>query len=338
LQLYHTKLEQLNTLTNRINTLTRTLGAAYFAPDILQPTPALDEDETSAPLDIKDVTPERFARLEKELVRGKAEVRQRLAALHSTFVHIDWLYAELGMEIPTPSDQPQPSSSSTLSVPAVGLTSRPPSSVGFHVNINSDPFLSTPTPTPLGRGLSVQTGLLFSSISPASTATSSSPPSPNEIDSAHMTVLARFAETYAAAETEGRVLRDGEGLEGVEPTPALLEWSERTLTMLENTKRRREAQIQALYDQLEALWRRLGVSEADMDGFVDAHQGSTEAVVRAYEEELECMLELKRERMGVFVENARQEIEKLWDELMVGEDERADFAPFADGARSFHMY
>ena len=43
------------------------------------------------------------------------------------------------------------------------------------------------------------------------------------------------------------------------------------------------------------------------------------------------MMELKRERMGTFVENARAEITKLWDDLMVGQEERADFAPFADG-------
>ena len=43
------------------------------------------------------------------------------------------------------------------------------------------------------------------------------------------------------------------------------------------------------------------------------------------------MLELKRERMGAFVESAREEIVKLWDELMIGEEEKADFAPFIDG-------
>ena len=86
-----------------------------------------------------------------------------------------------------------------------------------------------------------------------------------------------------------------------------------------------------MYDQLEGLWRRLGVGEADMDAFVEEHRGSTDETVRQYEEELERMLELKRERMGVFVSNAREEIVRLWDDLMVGEDERADFAPFIDG-------
>ena len=86
-----------------------------------------------------------------------------------------------------------------------------------------------------------------------------------------------------------------------------------------------------MYDQLEALWKRLGVSEAEMDEFVEAHRGSTELTIQAYEAELDRMLELKRERMSTFIENARAEIIKLWDDLMVGEEERRDFAPFADG-------
>ena len=43
------------------------------------------------------------------------------------------------------------------------------------------------------------------------------------------------------------------------------------------------------------------------------------------------MLELKRERMAEFVENARAEITKLWEELMLGDDERAEFAAYYDG-------
>lgn len=121
------------------------------------------------------------------------------------------------------------------------------------------------------------------------------------------------------------------GLEGVEPTPALLAWAEHTQHELDTLKRKRESHIQAMYDQLESLWKRMSVPEREMDGFVEANRGSTEETIRAYEEELDRMLELKRERMSTFVENARAEIEKLWEDLMVGETERADFAPFADG-------
>jgi len=164
--------------------------------------------------------------------------------------------------------------------------------------------------------------LLFTSTTPDS----------SEDETAHQRIFARFVAQLDEADDElaGRCA----GLEGVEPTPGLLAWAEATRGSLEDLQRRREAHIQAMYDQLEGLWRRLGVPDDAMDGFVDAHRGSTEETIREYEAELERMLELKRERMSAFVENARGEIAKLWDELLVSEEERGDFTPYYDGERS----
>jgi protein regulator of cytokinesis 1 len=72
-QIYHTKLEQLTTLTNRLNALARRLGSSYFTTDILRPTVSAEEDPNN-PNALRDVMPERFAKLEKELVRGKGEM------------------------------------------------------------------------------------------------------------------------------------------------------------------------------------------------------------------------------------------------------------------------
>lgn len=158
-------------------------------------------------------------------------------------------------------------------------------------------------------------------------------------DADHRNVFARFVVRLEEAEAHGEPIEGTHvGLEGVDPTPALTAWAESLRVELEDTKRRRETQIQAMYDQLEALWRRLGVPDDSMDGFVEEHRGSTEENVKAYEDELERMLDLKREKMGTFIGNARKEIVKLWDDLMVGEEERADFSPFADGAshETFH--
>jgi len=127
------------------------------------------------------------------------------------------------------------------------------------------------------------------------------------------------------------------GLDGVEPTPGLLTWAAALHSSLEDIKRRRESHIQAMYDQLECLWKRLGVAESDMDAFVENHRGSTEETIQEYEEELERMLELKQERMSTFVESAREEILRLWDDLLIGEEERADFAPFADGKNQISL-
>ncbi|KAF8201205.1 microtubule associated protein-domain-containing protein [Mycena galopus ATCC 62051] len=257
-QLYHTKLEQITTLRNRLSALLRTLGGEFYSQDIM------DDDG-----EYRDVTPERFSKLEKELVRGKGEVAKRLAHLSDTFIQIDWLYTELGIAPPISDDSCSPSTSMRSSI--------------------DDPFLA-----------------------------------PSATEAAHYRILADFIEQASSLpeDTPPRL--------EVEPTHALITWAMDLRASLEDTKRRRETHIQAMYDQLEGLWRRLGVADADMDAFVEAHRGSTEETVGEYEEELERMLELKRERMGAFVGSAREEIEKLWDELMVGEEERGQWFPFFD--------
>ncbi|GLB41020.1 putative microtubule associated protein (MAP65/ASE1 family) [Lyophyllum shimeji] len=310
-QVYHTKFEQLTTLTNRIKGLARTLGNEYFAQDVLEPTIAQGDDPHNLNVNY-DVTPERFLKLEKELVRGKAEVNKRLQQLSATLVQIDWLYTELGIPPPALDDLPSASNTNFLGV-SLSTSVRSSSSS----STSSDPFaISTPTPSSRTKPL---TPLFFQDDTP--------PPGTD-----YQRILATFIARVEEAEAEGMPENTSVpiGLENVDPTPGLLSWAANLRSALEDTKRKREAHIQAMYDQLEGLWRRLGVDEADMDAFVEAHRGSTEDTVREYEEELERMLELKRERMGVFIASAREEIMKLWDDLMVGDDERADFAPFAD--------
>ncbi|KAK0199795.1 microtubule associated protein [Desarmillaria ectypa] len=305
-QLYHTKLEQLTTLTNRINVLARTLGHDFFAYDITEATGFSGSDD-AGPTANRDVTPERFSKLEKELVRGKSEVSKRLSQLSATFVQIDWLYTELGM--PPLAVEDPPSAFSTPPMPSLSL-SRAAASLGSSC---MDPFaISTPTPASRNRSLVYHREAIS--------------------DADYHRIFAHFVTKVEEAEDEGLSECQGVpiGLEKVDPTPGLLKWAENLRTSLEETKRRREAHIQSMFDELEGLWNRLGVSDADMDAFVEAHRGSTEDTVREYEEELERMLEIKREQMGSFVASAREEITKLWDDLLVGEEERADFAPFAD--------
>ncbi|KAG1874970.1 hypothetical protein F4604DRAFT_1763387, partial [Suillus subluteus] len=71
-----------------------------------------------------------------------------------------------------------------------------------------------------------------------------------------------------------------------------------------------------MYDQLEALWRRMVVDEEAMCDFVAANRRTTPSVVHAYEEELERMIDLKHERMCEFIANVRTEIENLWEGLL----------------------
>jgi protein regulator of cytokinesis 1 len=310
--------------------MSRVVGDNFFPEDVL------DQSVGRSPCTLyQDVNPERFSKLEKELVRGKGEIvgYARFLAPHSTdirqskrlnqlsviFIQIDWLHTELGIVPPTLEDLPSSSSSTSNSL-GVPLASRPSSAMGFGMTSPYDVF--APTPTPASR-------LKPPSLLPVSN------PTENEI--IYQRIFARFVAQLDEADEEHLAGR-GAGLEGVEPTPGLVAWAEATRGTLEDLQRRREAHIQAMYDQLEGLWRRLGVPDTAMDGFVDAHRGSTEETVREYESELERMLELKRERMSTFVENARGEIAKLWDELLIGDDERADFTPYFDGALPLVLY
>lgn len=207
---------------------------------------------------------------------------KRLTQLSATMVQIDWLYAELGIAPPSLDDLP----SSNF------LAARPPSSCSTWTSHSStsDPFGGTSmvmsTPTPESR-LKPTTPFLMA-------ATPDDPP-----ESEYERVFARFVARVEELSDEAlsSTAAPTIGLEGIEPTPGLVAWAEAKCAYLEDIKRRRETHIQAMYDQLEALWRRLGVAEQDMDAFVESQRGTTEATIQSYEEELDRMLELKRERM-----------------------------------------
>ncbi|KAG8986502.1 hypothetical protein FRB90_003970, partial [Tulasnella sp. 427] len=147
--------------------------------------------------------------------------------------------------------------------------------------------------------------------------------------STYLQILARFVARWEEAEAEG-LEGDTIGVEGVDPTNGVMEWAENLQTELAEVKAHREARIQGIFDQLEVMWKRLDVSEEDMDAFIDENRGSTEEVVQAYQDELDRMMELKKERMSLFIINARKEIEALWDDLLFSEEERAEFTPYHD--------
>lgn len=193
-QLYKSKFEQLNVLTTRLSTLSYTLGPSFFSDDVLNPTPApgeLDaspikpgEDNYDHHVDtlLRDVTPERFNRLEKELVRGKAEINRRLVSLSELFEQIALLYTDLEISLPSIAD-PIPS---TAEFPY-------PRHYQSKVATKSDPFSVTPAPDPERQ-------------------------------------RREYFPLFAAFATKIQQAKEGEeigGVEGVDPTPMLIEWFER---------------------------------------------------------------------------------------------------------------
>lgn len=113
--------------------------------------------------------------------------------------------------------------------------------------------------------------------------------------------------------------------------------------------------IQTTYDKLYPLWTMLGVSEDEMEEFVNRHMGSTLDVVNAvrhlpvsrvsvvqrrtltsspppsqYQDELARMLKLKRTNMSAFIAREREALTALWDALYVSHAQRvAQFPAYA---------
>ncbi|WRT65761.1 uncharacterized protein IL334_002710 [Kwoniella shivajii] len=123
---------------------------------------------------------------------------------------------------------------------------------------------------------------------------------------------------------------DLEGMEKVEPEIGLIEWAEEITELWNSKKEEHESRIQELYNLVEPLWSRLEVDQNTMDLFVDMNRGSGESVITAYEAEYERLLELRRSSLSSFIENTRKEIDTLQTELMLSDDERAEFGAFID--------
>ncbi|GAA5911283.1 hypothetical protein JCM8208_004318 [Rhodotorula glutinis] len=106
------------------------------------------------------------------------------------------------------------------------------------------------------------------------------------------------------------------------PTAENVQRVEAKRKWLEDEKDRRNMSIQTTYDKLYPLWTMLGVSEDEMEEFVNRHMGSTLDVVNAYQDELARMLQLKRTNMSAFIAREREALTTLWDALYVSHPQR----------------
>lgn len=58
-----------------------------------------------------------------------------------------------------------------------------------------------------------------------------------------------------------------------------------------------------------------------------ANRGLTQEELMCYEQELQRLLVLKQDRIGEFIERAREELKSLWDQLYYSETQRQHFLP-----------
>ncbi|KAK9467851.1 microtubule associated protein-domain-containing protein [Lipomyces arxii] len=89
------------------------------------------------------------------------------------------------------------------------------------------------------------------------------------------------------------------------------------------------------------LWKKLSEEESMVKAFDRANRGISLPVIEAYEKELARLNEKKRDHMHIFIEDARQTLQRLWDSLYFSEDEMLDFTPawtdiFTDASLAAH--
>lgn len=106
------------------------------------------------------------------------------------------------------------------------------------------------------------------------------------------------------------------------PTAENVQKLEAKRKWLEDEKDSRNETIQTTYDKLYPLWTMLGVTEEEMDEFVNQNMGSTMEVVNAYQAELARMLVLKRTNMSAFIQRERETMTELWDRLYTSYPQR----------------
>lgn len=100
---------------------------------------------------------------------------------------------------------------------------------------------------------------------------------------------------------------------------------------LVDEKKNREKRLRDLKTAVEALWAKLGVEESECKAFLNGNRGCGVRQINEFEDELARLNELKRQNLHLFVEDARDKLQGLWDALYFSEDEMLDFTPaFSD--------
>jgi len=158
---------------------------------------------------------------------------------------------------------------------------------------------------------------------------------------------------------KGRVL-DLKGLEDLQPEVGMINWINELSNLVRQLlqiiwevanrkwnkmKEACEMRIQEIFNQIEPHWARMDVDATTQELFFEMNRGSGEPTIAAvclvfqiafstdeqYEAELERVLELRRASLSQYMLAVRSEIEGLWLELMLSDEEKDEFVGFIDG-------
>jgi Ase1/PRC1/MAP65 family protein len=96
-------------------------------------------------------------------------------------------------------------------------------------------------------------------------------------------------------------------------------------------KKGREKRLRDMRTQMEQLWERLCIPEDEQKQFLLRNRGCGMRTINEFEDELGRLNELKKQNLGLFVEEARIRLQGLWDGLYFSEEEMLDFTPAFSG-------
>lgn len=116
---------------------------------------------------------------------------------------------------------------------------------------------------------------------------------------------------------------------------------ETLLISLATEKQRREERSAFLAKEINKLWEKLEEDPAYTSAFERQNRGLGQQVLDACEQEYERLLEKKRQHVGIFIQDARNQLEQLWDRLYFSEQETYEFSPawadiFTDASLEAH--
>lgn len=107
---------------------------------------------------------------------------------------------------------------------------------------------------------------------------------------------------------------------------------------LQEEKRVRERKLKDLKSSVEGLWDRLCIEERDRKAFLATTRGCGLRAINDLEDELSRLNDLKKQNLHLFVEDARQKLQALWDELYFSEEDAIEFTPMFCGMSFCALY
>ncbi|KAF1804907.1 microtubule associated protein-domain-containing protein [Mucor lusitanicus] len=96
---------------------------------------------------------------------------------------------------------------------------------------------------------------------------------------------------------------------------------------LEEQKQQVESRKEEMIVSLKHLWNRLHIDQQECEVFLMANRGLTTKDLDKFEAELTKLNALKQERIGDFLQTAKEELASLWDKLYYTDKQRAQFQP-----------